>query len=165
VAALALSTSTTQKELLEWVGHHPFLSAADLAVLSGLRENGTERLLAGLARLGVVDFAVRPVGGESSPARRYFLTDEGLRLLAARDGVPHRRYGRHGVLAVGDSATDGEGQRLAGLLRHFEHTVGVNNFVVALAAEASLRARGQNHQLVHWRSAAEAQEWFRWNGR
>jgi hypothetical protein len=166
VAALALNTSTTQKELLEWVGHHPFLSAADLAVLSGLREAGTERLLAGLARLGVVDFAVRPVGGETSPASRYFLTEAGLRLLAARDGVPYRRYGRHGVLAVGGNSTDGEGQRLAGLLRHFEHTVGVNSFVVGLAAEAAtLRARGLDHRLVHWLSAAEAQEWFRWNGR
>jgi hypothetical protein len=166
VAALALSTSVTQKELLEWVGHHPFLSAADLAVLSGLREAGTERLVAGLARLGLVDFAVRPAGGDSSPASRHFLTEEGLRLLAARDGVPYRRYGRHGVLAVGDSTRGGEGQRLAGLQRHFEHTVGVNNFVVALAAEAaSLRARGQDHRLVHWLSAAEAQEWFRWKGR
>ena len=166
VAALALSTSTTQKELLEWVGHHPFLSAADLAVLSGLREAGTERLLAGLARLGLVDFAVRPAGGDSSPASRYFLTDEGLRLIAARDGVPHRRYGRHGVLAIAGNGTDGEGLRLAGLRRHFEHTIGVNSFVVKLATEAAtLRARGQNHRLVHWLSAAEAQEWFRWNGR
>ncbi|MDP2950540.1 MAG: replication-relaxation family protein [Chloroflexota bacterium] len=166
VAALALSTSTTQKELLEWVGHHPFLSAADLAVLSGLREAGTERLLAALVRLGLVDFAVRPVGGDSSPPRRYFLTEEGLRLLAARDGVPQHRYGRHGVLAVGGDASDGEGQRLAGLLRHFEHTVGVNSFVVGLATEAAtLRARGQDHRLLHWLSAAEAQEWFRWNGR
>ena len=166
LAALGLSTSTTQKELLEWVGHHPLLSAADLAVLSGLREAGTERLLAGLVRPGLVEFAVRPVGGDSSPATRYFLTEAGLRLLAARDGVPHRRYGRHGVLAVGDSATDGEGQRLAGLLRHFEHTVGVNSFVVGLAAEAAnLQAKGQDHRLVQWLSAAEAQEWFRWNGR
>jgi hypothetical protein len=166
VAALALSTSTTQKELLEWVGHHPFLSSADLAVLSGLREAGTERLLAGLARLGLVDFAVRPAGGDSSPASRYFLTDKGLRLLAARDGVPHRRYGRHGVLAIAGNGTDGEGRRLAGLLRHFDHTVGVNSFVVRLAAEAAnLRARGQDHRLVHWLSPAEAQEWFRWDGR
>lgn len=166
VAALALSTSATQKELLEWVGHHPFLSAADLAVLSGLREAGTERLLAGLARLGLVDFAVRPAGGDSSPANRYFLTEEGLRLLAARDGVPYRRYGRHGVLAVSGSATDGEGQRLAGLRPHFDHTLGVNSFVVGLAIEAAtLRAKGQDHRLVHWLSAAEAQEWFRWDGR
>ncbi|MGQ9573262.1 MAG: replication-relaxation family protein [Dehalococcoidia bacterium] len=166
LAAIALSTSTTQKELLEWVGHHPFLSAADLAVLAGLREAGTEQLLAGLARLGLVDFAVGPVARESLPANRYFLTEAGLRLLAARDGVPHRRYGQHGVLAVGGNSTDGEGQRLAGLLRHFEHTVGVNNFVVALAGEAATwRARSQDHRLVHWLSAAEAQEWFRWNGR
>jgi hypothetical protein len=166
MAALALSTSATQKELLEWVGHHPFLSAADLAVLSGLREAGTERLLVGLVQAGLVDFSVRAAGGESSPATRYFLTEAGLRLLAARDGVPHRRYGRHGVLAVGGNSTDGEGQRLAGLLRHFEHTVGVNNFVVALAGEAATwRARSQDHRLVHWLSAAEAQEWFRWNGR
>jgi hypothetical protein len=166
LAALALSTSTTQKELLEWVGHHPFLSAADLAVLSGLREAGAERLLAGLARLGLVDFAVRPVGGETSPAGRYFLTGEGLRLLAARDGVPYRRYGRHGVLAIAGNGTDGEGLRLAGLQRHFEHTIGVNSFVVKLATEAAtMRARGQDHRLAHWLSAAEAQEWFRWNGR
>lgn len=165
-AALALSISTTQKELLEWVGHHPFLSAADLAVLSGLREAGTERLLAGLARLGLVDSVVGPVARESLSANRHFLTEEGLRLLAARDGVPHRRYGRHGVLAVGDSTRDGEGQRLAGLRRHFEHTIGVNRFVVGLAAEAAtLRARGQDHRLVRWLSAAEGQEWFRWNAR
>jgi DNA-binding MarR family transcriptional regulator len=164
-AAFALSTSTTQKELLEWVGHHPFLTAADLAVLLGLQEEGTERLLAGLARLGLVDSAPHPVNGDGSPVGRYFLTGDGLRLLAARDGVPHRRYGRRGALAVGGDAKDGEGQRLAGLQRHFEHTVGVNSFVVGLATEAAaLRAR-QDHRLVHWLGAAEAQEWFPWEGR
>jgi hypothetical protein len=165
-AAFALTTSATQKELLEWVGHHPFLTATDLAVLTGLQEVGTERLLAGLARLGLADFAVRPAGGETSPAGRYFLTNDGLQLVAARDGVPYRRYGRHGVLSAGSNATDGEGRRLAGLRRHFEHTAGANSFVVGLAAEAAaLWGRGQDHRLVHWLSAAEAQEWFRWDGR
>jgi hypothetical protein len=166
VAALTLTTSATQKELLEWVGHHPFLSAPNLADLLGLQEAGAERLLAGLARWGLVDFTLHPVDDESPPRPRYILSDDGLRLLAARDGVPHRRYARHGVLAVSGNVEHGEGQRLAGLRRHFEHTVGVNAFVVGIAAEAAtLRARGQDHRLVHWLSAAEAQEWFRLDGR
>ena len=164
-AALTLTLSATQKSLLEWIGHHPFLSARELATLHDLREGAVESLLAALTVSRLVNSHVRPGGEEIAPAHRYFLTSAGLHLLAARDGVPARRYLREGVLAAEGAKQDGE-RRLTGLLRHFEHTVGANGFAVALAREAAeQRKRGRDHRLDAWLSAAEGQEWFHRDGR
>jgi hypothetical protein len=164
-AALALTVSATQKLLLEWIGHHPFLSAGELATLLELREGAVGSLLLKLAKLRVVNSIARPVGGDITPPHRYFLTSAGLHLLAARDGVPPRRYLREGVLAAEGAKQDGA-RRLTGLMRHFEHTVEANGFAVALAGEAAeQRKRGGDHRLDAWLSAAEGQEWFRCDGR
>jgi hypothetical protein len=105
-------------------------------------------------------------GSASSPAGRYFLTEANLRPLPARDGVPHRCCGPHGVLAVSGDTTNAEGPCFAGLRRHFEHTLGVNSSVLVLATEATaLRPRVLHHRPINWLRASEAQECFRWAGR
>jgi len=97
----------------------------------------------------------RMAHGEDAVVPRYFLTAEGLKLLALRDGVPPRRYLRHTPVAAKAPGWPGGG-RLQTLLRQFEHTVGVNRFFVRLIADAKVYGA----QVVRWFSASEATQRF-----
>jgi hypothetical protein len=90
--------------------------------------------------------------------KRYFVTHAGLRLLAAREGVPPLRYAEHGVIAPETSARGRGGSRLRNLRRNLDHTVGANVFFAQLARDAQ-RA---GHRLPHWWSEAEATLRFRY---
>jgi hypothetical protein len=81
----------------------------------------------------------------------YFLSSEGLKTLAQRDGVPARRYARHSSIAAAVTGWQGEG-RLQTLLRQFDHTVGTNRFCVGLLADSARR----QIQVIAWLSAADA---------
>jgi len=155
LAAISLVTSPTEKRALEWLGHHPLLTADDLSVI--LRVSGTlsARLLDNLARYGLVQSTDKALENEGTPPRRYYLTDLGLKLMAAGDGVPPRRYSRYGIVAASMPKKQGGG-RLETLLRQLDHTVGVNRFFVRLIADG---ARG-GPRLVRWLSASEAAQKF-----
>jgi hypothetical protein len=155
LAALSVVTSPIEKRMLEWLGHHPLLSTDDLAVILRVSPQAAQRLLDNPLRYSLVDSIHERLEDEASASRRYFLTQLGLKLLAARDGVPPRRYARHGVVAA---AMPGKqvGGRLQTLLRQLDHTVGVNRFFVRLIAEG---AKG-GPRLVRWLSASEAAQRF-----
>lgn len=157
--ALALVATADHKALLDWIGHHPLLSAADLSKLVDMTVPLVLRLLGRLSEWRLVDAVVRAANGDDAPLPRYFLTGEGLRLLAARDGVPWQRYFRHGVLAA---PAQGKRQRdrLTGFLNQFEHTVGVNSFFVRLAASTPASGR-----LLRWLNAAESTERCEYGGK
>jgi hypothetical protein len=149
------SIGASEKQLLRWLGPHPLLTAADLKVLLRTRGHDADHLAVGLVRKGLVDCAARQVEGEASVEPRYFLTAEGLRLLAQQDGVPPRRYVRHGAVAAAVPGWRGAG-RLDTLLRQFEHTVGVNGFVVRLIADG----RPCGLVVADWLSASEGAQRF-----
>jgi len=155
LAALSVVTSGIEKRMLEWLGHHPLLSVDDLAVVLRISRELTQRHLENLSRYGLVDSTDRRLEDEVSASHRYFLTHVGLRLLAARDGVPPRRYARHGIVAAAMPGKQGGG-RLQTLLRQLDHTVGVNRLFVSLIAAG---ARG-GPRLVRWLSASEAAQRF-----
>ena len=155
LAALSVITSPTEKRMLEWLGHHPLLSADDLAVILRVSRELAQRLLDNLLRYGLVDSTDKRPEDEASASQRYFLTHVGLRLLAARDGVPPRRYARHGVVAAAMPGKQGGG-RLQTLLRQLDHTAGVNRFFVRLIADGAKGAP----RLVRWLSASEAAQRF-----
>jgi len=155
LAALSVITSPTEKRMLDWLGHHPLLLAGDLAVILRVSRELAQRLLDSLFRYGLVDSTNKRLEDEASASHRYFLTHVGLRLLAARDGVPPRRYARHGVVAAAMPGKQGGG-RLQTLLRQLDHTVGVNRFFVSLIAAG---AKG-GPRLVRWLSASEAAQRF-----
>jgi hypothetical protein len=175
-AALTIGLSATQKRLLTWVGHHPLLARAQLAIHLDLTERQIVPLLADLQRQGLVavDLA-RCSPGPDGP--RYVLTTDGAALLAARDGVPVGLYLTEGVIAAEvHAAHAGSGPaigravatpvRLALLRRYWQHTVGVQRFALALAREAERqRLRGLTHRLVAWLNEAESQVWFWYEGR
>ncbi len=155
LAALSIVTSLTEKRSLEWLGHHPLLSADDLAVILRVSGQLPARLLDNLARYGLVQSTDKALENEAAPPRRYYLTDLGLKLLAARDGVPPRRYARHGIVAALMPKKQGDG-RLQTLLRQLDHTVGVNRFFVRLIADGAK----DGPRLVRWLSASEAAQKF-----
>ena len=155
LAALALVTSPAEKRILEWLGPHPLLSADDLAVILRLSTQMAQRLLDSLSGYGLVDSTDKRLEDEASISRRYFLTHVGLKLLAARDGVPPRRYARHGIVAAAMPGKQGGG-RLQTLLRQLDHTAGVNRFFVRLIADGG---KG-GPRLIRWLSASEAAQRF-----
>jgi len=157
--ALALVATADHKALLDWIGHHPLLSPADLSVLLDMPVRLVQRLLGRLSEWGLVGGVVRAAKDDDVPLPRYFMTGEGLRLVAARDGVPWQRYFRHGVLAA-PAQGKRQSDRLKGFLNQFEHTVGVNSFFVRLAASGSTSGR-----LLRWLNAAESTERCEYGGK
>lgn len=79
----------------------------------------------------------------------YVLTEQGMRFLAARAGVPPSTFGEHGAVTYLKEADQGHPERA---VRHVEHTLGLNRFMVRLARDA--RARGW--RLDEWRNEAES---------
>lgn len=156
VAALSLATGALQKKALEWISHHALLNSSDLSVLMNVPDRLTEKLLTGLEAHGLSQRLYRPDSEEPTP--RYLLTSLGLRLLAARDGVPPRRYVRYGVIAAPDRG--GASQRLDTLVSQFAHTVGTNSFFVRLARDLRI----QGGMLLRWLNASESTERFTYRG-
>ena len=157
IAALSLATGALQKKALEWISHHTLLNSSDLSVLMNVPDRLAEKLLAGIETHELCQRLYRP-DAEESEAPRYFLTGLGLRLLAARDGVPPRRYVRYGVIAAPDRG--GTSQRLDTLVSQFEHTVGTNSFFVRLARDLRI----QGGMLLRWLNASESTERFTYKG-
>ena len=84
---------------------------------------------------------------------RYFLTELGMRSLAARAGVPPDTFARHGGVTVADAA---ESDGPARAIRHREHTIGANRFFAQLATDA----RRTGWRLDQWRNEAESTRRF-----
>src|SRR5690606_4091231 len=83
---------------------------------------------------------------------RYTLRPRGLAYLAARDGVPPRRYERHAGFSV-PPVDPADPTRV--LVAHREHLLGLNAFAARLAADA----REAGWQLI-WRNEAQSTRRF-----
>lgn len=139
------------------MGQHPLLEAAQLAVLLARPVETIERRIERLVRYQVIEGITRRADGDQVTPGRFVLTSLGLSWLAARDGVPPRRYAEHGVVAATSGSNGTTSTRLDGLLRHFEHSVGVNRVLVRLASDA----RRAGHVLAEWRSESASTRRFR----
>src|SRR5690606_1820946 len=64
---------------------------------------------------------------------RYVLTEQGMRFLAARAGVPPSTFGEHGAVTYVKEADEAHPARA---VRHVAHTLGLNHFMVRLARDA-----------------------------
>lgn len=152
-AAVALTTSMVEKELIECLARHPLLSEADLATV--LRRD--RRMVRSAVERATTQGQIAHIERSDDRCRRYCLASAGLRTLALRDGVPVRRYARHAPVTV---LTAGEGELVPTLLQQHEHTVGANSFFVAWLGGPP----GGPH-LLSWLSAAEAVIRFESGGR
>lgn len=123
-AALSLFTSLEQIRLLETIGRLPLLTESDLRLVLAVPPPLLSRQVERAERDGLIDAVIRPNG-----QKHFVLGEFGLRLLAARAGVPFQRFANHTpfVAALPGVASG----RLQTLVRQFEHTVGANSFMLA----------------------------------
>ena len=140
-----------EKRCLDWLAFHPLLTAEDLSVLVHCRRQQAQIVLTRLKDAALIDDVFTRASVDACDDTYYFLSSEGLKTLALRDGVPARRYARYSPIAAAVTGWQGEG-RLQTLLRQFEHTVGTNRFCVGLLAESARR----QIQVIAWLSAADA---------
>lgn len=84
---------------------------------------------------------------------RYVLTELGMRYLAARAGTPPGTFARHGGVTFVEPDESEHPERV---LRHREHTIGVNRFFALLAEDA----RRAGWHLEEWRNEAESTHRF-----
>ena len=160
LAGLARATSPAEKTLIEWVARHPLLTAADLAALTSEPAGLIRRRLERLTSCGAIGADAESVetGRNSRMNRaddlesRYLLTELGMRWLAARAGVPPAIFANHG----GVTFASGERTSSRRVVRHREHTLGVNRF----AARLALDARAAGWRLAEWRNEAESTHRF-----
>jgi hypothetical protein len=146
VAALSLFASPEQLGLLETIGRLPLLTESDLGLVLAVTPPLLRRQLERAERDGLIEAVVRP-GGK----KRYVLDEFGFRLLAARAGVPFRRFATHTPLVA--SLPGAAGGRLQTLVRQFEHTVGANCFMLACLRTTSAH---DSPTLVRWKNPIEA---------
>jgi len=152
-AAIALTTSTVEKALIECLGRHPLLSEPELAAVLRLDLRVVRRAVERATALSLIVRVERP----GDHCRRYCLGSAGLRSLAVRDGVPVRRYARHaGVTAL----PAGDGDRVPTLLHQYKHTTGANSFFISW-----LDSPAGGPRLVSWLSAVESAIRFESGGR
>ena len=139
-----------RETLIEWVARHPLLGAAELAALTGEPGGLIGRRLERITRCGAIDADAESVetGRNSRMNRaddlesRYLLTVLGMRWLAARAGVPPAIFANHGESRF----ASGERTSSRRVVRHREHTLGVNRF----AARLALDARAAGWRLAEW---------------
>jgi hypothetical protein len=155
LAALSLTTAPIQWRLLECLGRLPLLTDWELAVVLRVTPHVARRLVARCDAQGVIAAVERPAEVASRPPR-YVLTQQGFRLLAARAGVPFRRFAKDTpfVAALPGAA----GGRLQTLIRQFDHTVGANSFMLACLRNSTTAT------LTSWRNPIEAAVHFECGG-
>lgn len=159
VAALSIATTADQKRLLEVAGRYPLLSESELALVLRQRVWTVRRSLERSIAQGLIEAVVGPdTNGPTRSDVRYVMTELGLRLVAARERIPARRYAEHGPFAATIGA--GERGRLQTLIRQFEHTVGANRFFLDCLAQS--QAGGPS--LREWQSVSETTIRFESNG-
>ena len=158
LADLALATSPAEKTLIEWVARHPLMGAAELAALTREPAGLIGRRLERITRCGAIDADAEPPEragtGQTNDVDepRYLLTELGMQSIAARAGVPPAIYARHGGVTFVSAQPSPSRQ----VVRHREHTLGVNRF----AARLALDARAAGWRLAEWRNEAESTHRF-----
>lgn len=152
-AAIALTTSTVAKSLIQCLGHHPLLNEEELATLLHFDRRAVRRVIERAATAGLIVGMERP----GDDYHRYCLGSVGLNALAVRDGVAVRRYKRHALVTVHPA---GNRERMPTLLQQYEHTTGANSIFIAW-----LRSPEGGSNLLTWLSAAEAAIGFENGGR
>jgi len=146
VAALSLFALPEQLRLLETIGRLPLLTESDLGLVLAVPAPLLRRQVERAAGDGLIEAVFRPNG-----EKHFVLGEFGLRLLAARAGVPFRRFANHTpfVAALPGAA----GGRLQTLIRQFEHTVGANGFMLACLRNSPDPG---SPTLVRWQNPIEA---------
>ncbi|MDP9383215.1 MAG: replication-relaxation family protein [Chloroflexota bacterium] len=151
---LVTRIAPTDRMLVAWVGKHPFLTTAQLSVVTGRSPHRVRRACLTLERLGLLRHLVDGEVTKLRSADAYWESKlEGLELIAAGSGLSLREATELLGLSGGGPEHPLGSRRL--LLRVLEHTLGVNGaFVRLYQAAAEFSHRGFDHVVEEWRGAA-----------
>lgn len=151
---IALQLSWTDRQLLDFVARHPFLSKEDLALVfqwepAWARQRRNKLIRLDLMRLVTAD----EVGEEMAERDLVEVTYKGLLLVAAHQGLSLAMAVRYNGLAGGGS-DEPIGAR-ENLVRYFAHTLGVNAVCLGWyrVAQHSVE-RGSNDKVLDWQNSA-----------
>jgi hypothetical protein len=154
VGQIALQLTKTDRILLDLVGRHPFLTTEGLAIALDRPEVWVRRRRSRLISLGLMRIlGTDEVDQNTAALEPVELTLAGLAVCAAQQGLSLAVAVRVNGLAGGGPGRPIGARRL--LLRHIEHTLGVDGVFVSLIATARRLARaGRDDMLVAWRNGA-----------
>ncbi len=154
LAELALTLTAVDRELLDVVACHPFLSAADLAEIMNWTAPWARRQCDRLVTLGALrQLTADEVGKRAATGGRLEVTRVALRLLAEQRGMTLAEA-THWLGYVGGGPHQPIGVRPK-LVQVLDHTLGANGVFVGLYRAAHrAREEGRDERLVVWRSAA-----------
>lgn len=151
---IALEVSATDRELLDFVARHPFVSADNLALVFDWDRSWARRRCSRLVGLGLMRRMTPKEVGEKLAGRDLVeLTYWGLAFAAAQQGLSLSAAVRYNGLA-GGGPDDPIGARES-LVRYVVHTLGVNAVCLEWYRVARLFAeRGGDDEVVEWRNSA-----------
>ncbi len=149
-----IELSGTDRALLDMVGRHPFQTPERLATVLGwqarwARQRRNRLLALGLMRL----LGSEEVGADPGALELAELTERGLAMVAAQQGLSVAAAVRHNGLAGGGPANPIGSRRQ--LVANLSHTLGADGIFVHLIGTAKKVALpGSDDGLVEWRNAA-----------
>ncbi len=144
--------SPGEAELLALLADKPLLSGEQIVALRTSSAAWTWRLLNHLEKSRLLRYSVPPGEVNVSAGRYYYLTGEGIRLAAKREGTRPGRYVREHWLSP---------SRLTMLFNSLDHTTASRQFFVDLMVQARKR---RNEALEVWHDEAQAARRYRWHG-
>jgi hypothetical protein len=150
---LVLVLKPSDYKVLEVVAHHPFLSPDRLAVVLRWETRRVRERIAGLRRHGLIRQLDPSETGAVKAEDLWELTADGLRLVAARMGLPLPVAVRaNGIVGGGPEKEIG---RRRNLIRYLAHTVGADGVFIDLFRLADLFGeQGGDDELIEWQGPA-----------
>ncbi len=150
----AIGLSPTDRALLDFVGRHPFQPPERLASVLGWQVKWARQLRNRLMARGLMRLlGPEEVGADFGALELVELTEAGLALVAAQQGLPLAAAVRYNGLA-GGTPDNPIGSRRQ-LVAHLSHALGVDGILVDLMETARRAVASANDEaLVEWRNAA-----------
>jgi Replication-relaxation len=146
---LALTVTPIETDLLNLVAEHPFLPSDRLAVAIHWEPRRVREQIASLRRRGLVRPLDPREAGDVQADALWELTVDGLRLVAARMGLPLPAAVRANGL-VGGGPEEPIGRR-RNLVRYLAHTLGADNVFVDLYRLADrFASQGGDDEELAW---------------
>ena len=152
---LSLQLTPMAWQVLSLLLAHPLLSTDELAALLSVQVASVRSTLSALQQPG----CITPVA--TTDGQRWHLCERGFRLVAAANRVP-----LHAIAIIPDSVPATEAAQtivqpsVPWLLRHIQHTAGVNGFFARLAQVASQQP---GHALCWWETGSQCERRYRVN--
>ncbi|MCC6178482.1 MAG: replication-relaxation family protein [Chloroflexi bacterium] len=148
-----LAVKGLDRELLDVIGRHPFLSSDSLATMLGWKGGRLRERLKRMIQLGFVRHVEPGETRARTDAELIELTVDGVELVAAQQGLSVAQAVRYNGLVGGGPQREIGARHV--LLRNLEHTMGADAIFVDLYRRlGAATATSGGDAVVEWRNAA-----------